>query len=51
MSFTFEFKKEHLAEMIKGNPYVDQWYEALSAILPEYGINTCLLYTSDAADE
>jgi putative chitinase len=40
MSFTFEFKKEHLAEMIKGNPYVDQWYEALSAILPEYGINT-----------
>ena len=40
MSFTFEFKKEHLAEMIKGNPYVDQWYDALSAILPEYGINT-----------
>jgi putative chitinase len=40
MSFTFEFKKEHLAEMIKGNPYIDQWYEALSAILPEYGINT-----------
>jgi putative chitinase len=40
MSFTFEFKKEHLAEMIKGNPYVDQWYEALNAILPEYGINT-----------
>jgi putative chitinase len=26
--------------MIKGNPYIDQWYEALSAILPEYGINT-----------
>ena len=40
MSFTFEFKREHLAEMIKGNPYIDQWYEALSAILPEYGINT-----------
>ena len=40
MSFTFEFKKEHLAEMIKGNPYIDQWYDALSAILPEYGINT-----------
>jgi len=40
MSFTFEFKKEHLAEMIKGNPYIDQWYDALNAILPEYGINT-----------
>ena len=40
MSFTFEFKKEHLAEMIKGNPYIDQWYDALSAILPEYGLNT-----------
>ena len=40
MSFTFEFKREHLAEMIKGNPYIDQWYHALSEILPEYGINT-----------
>jgi putative chitinase len=40
MSFTFDFKKEHLAEMIKGNPYIDQWYHALSEILPEYGINT-----------
>jgi len=26
--------------MIKGNPYIDQWYDALNAILPEYGINT-----------
>jgi putative chitinase len=26
--------------MIKGNPYIDQWYHALSEILPEYGINT-----------
>jgi putative chitinase len=26
--------------MIKGNPYIDQWYEALSQILPEYDINT-----------
>ena len=40
MSFTFEFKKEHLAEMIKGNPYIDQWYSALTEILPEYEINT-----------
>jgi putative chitinase len=40
MSFTFDFKKEHLEEMIHGNPYVDQWYDALYAILPEYQINT-----------
>lgn len=40
MSFTFDFKKEHLAEIIKGNPYVDQWYHALYTILPEYEINT-----------
>jgi len=40
MSFKFDFKKEHLAEMIKGNPYVDQWYDAISQILPEYEINT-----------
>jgi putative chitinase len=40
MSFTFEFTKEQLAEMIKGNQYVDQWHAALSAILPEYGIDT-----------
>jgi putative chitinase len=26
--------------MIKGNPYVDQWYHALNEILPVYEINT-----------
>jgi len=40
MSFTFDFRKEHLEQIIHGNPYVDQWYDALYAILPEYGINT-----------
>ena len=40
MSFTFDFTKEQLGEIIKGNPYVDEWYEALSQILPEYEINT-----------
>ena len=40
MSFTFEFTKEQLGEIIKGNPYVEQWYDALYAILPDYGINT-----------
>jgi putative chitinase len=40
MSFTFEFKKEHLREMIGANPYLDYWYDALCKILPEYEINT-----------
>lgn len=40
MSFTFEFKKQHLAEMIPGNPYLDQWFDALNEILPEYEINS-----------
>lgn len=40
MSFTFNFTKEQLKEMIPRNPYVDQWYHALNEILPEYGIDT-----------
>lgn len=40
MSFTFEFKKQQLAQVIPGNQYVDHWYEALCDILPEYDINT-----------
>ncbi len=40
MSFTFEFKKEHLSEIIGKNPYLDYWYNALSEILPVYDINT-----------
>ncbi len=40
MSFTFNFTKEQLKEMIPRNPYVDQWYEAISEILPEYEITT-----------
>lgn len=40
MSFTFDFKREHLAEIIGKNPYVDQWYDALHTILPDYEINT-----------
>ena len=40
MSFTFEFKKEHLEEMIGKNPYIDNWYDAIYQILPEYDINT-----------
>lgn len=40
MSFTFNFTREQLKEMIPRNPYVSQWYEAISSILPEYEINT-----------
>jgi putative chitinase len=40
MSFTFDFKKEHLAQVIPGNPYLDHWFHALSEILSEYDINT-----------
>jgi|694.fasta_scaffold42272_9 putative chitinase len=31
--------KDQLKQMIK-NPYVDQWYEALAQLLPDYDINT-----------
>lgn len=34
------FQKEHLAKMIPGNKDVDQWYDALIAIMPKYGITT-----------
>lgn len=31
---------EQLAELIPGNQYVDEWYEALSQLLPDYEIDT-----------
>lgn len=40
MSFTFNFTRDQVAEIIKGNPYIDHWYEALNEILPEYEITT-----------
>ena len=40
MSFTFNFTKEQLKEMIPKNSYVNQWFEALDNILPEYEITT-----------
>ena len=38
--FTFEFKKEHLAQLIGKNPYTDYWYDSMCQILPVYEINT-----------
>lgn len=32
--------QEQLAELIKGNPYVPQWHNALIQLLPDYEINT-----------
>ena len=40
MSFTFDFTKEQLREMLPKNQYLQNWYDALGAILPEYDINT-----------
>lgn len=40
MSFTFEFTKAQLKEMLPRNPYIDNWYKAVNEILPEYDINT-----------
>lgn len=40
MGFTFNFTEQQLAQMITGNPYVPQWYNALCQILPDYEINT-----------
>lgn len=38
--FDFHFTEAQLKQLIPGNKYVEEWYEALSKILPDYGINT-----------
>jgi putative chitinase len=40
MSFTFDFTKAQLKEMLPNNQYLQNWYDALDSILPEYDINT-----------
>ncbi len=35
-----QLTKQQLAELIPGNPYLDNWLEALNEILPEYEIDT-----------
>jgi putative chitinase len=40
MSFTFDFTKAQLKEMLPKNQSLQNWYDALDAILPEYDINT-----------
>ena len=40
MSFDFDFTQDKLSQIIASNPYVDHWYSALSAILPDYEITS-----------
>ena len=35
-----ELKKEQLKQLLPKNPYIDNWYGALSQLLPDYEINT-----------
>lgn len=37
---SFDLKKEHVAEMLKGNKNIDAWYDAMVKIFPKYDINT-----------
>lgn len=39
-AFDFSFTEEKLSQLINNNPYTSYWFNALSAILPEYEINT-----------
>lgn len=40
MSFEFDFKLEHVQELLKGNGECDEWYEAMREIFPLYEITT-----------
>jgi putative chitinase len=35
-----QLTKQQLAQLLPGNPYLDQWYHALEQLLPDYGIDT-----------
>lgn len=39
MAFKFKFTKEMLAAMVN-NPEIDEWYEAIARILPDFDIDT-----------
>jgi putative chitinase len=40
MSFNFDFKLEHIEDMLKGNKETKEWYDAMVDILPKYDITT-----------
>lgn len=35
-----ELTKQQLQQLLPKNPYIEQWYSALSQLLPDYNINT-----------
>ena len=35
-----ELTKDQLKQLLPKNPYIDQWFNALSQLLPDYEINT-----------
>jgi putative chitinase len=35
-----ELTKDQLKQLLPKNPYIDQWHNALSQLLPDYGIDT-----------
>lgn len=39
-TFDFEFTENKLSQIITNNQYVNNWFEALSTLLPDYDINT-----------
>lgn len=39
-NFDFEFTEHKLSQIITNNQYVNEWFEALSLLLPDYDINT-----------
>lgn len=38
--FNFELTKDHIRDILRGNPSPDEWWEVLIAVLPRYEINT-----------
>jgi putative chitinase len=40
MSFQFNFTEDKLEELIRGNPRVGHWYQALCEVLPKYDITS-----------
>lgn len=40
MTTKFILSKTQLAELLKGNPHIDEWYAAMEVMLPKYNINT-----------
>lgn len=40
MAFDFDFRVEHVHELLQGNPHSQQWYDALCEELPKYEITS-----------